>query len=168
MLGLIQVAASQTPFWPQDLEAWSRTFQAIVTPVLITIGGAFAWFKFFRQGEHDPRLQPTVTGTATVHDRTIYIVATVTAENTGQVDVALDLEASALNVLTTNAGDVEWTHRYIADVFPNHSVVQPAETIEDQVWLEIPYDGEIGVKLNLAAALSENRVYPTTEIICLI
>lgn len=164
MLALVQEVVQQLPAWLRWLQALAISVGSLGTAGAII----FAVYKFYRQGEHDPRLQPTVTGTAAVHEGIIYVFATVTAENTGQVDVTLNLEASTLNVLTTKAGDEGWTPSYPADVFLNHSVIQPGETIEDQLWFEVPYDGEIGIKLNLDLARIEDRVYPTTEIISLL
>lgn len=156
------------PVWLQVLEAVARIFQGLVTPVLIAIGGFFAWYKFIRQGEHTPRLQPTVVGRATVQNGVIYVVATATAHNTGLVNAELDVESSALEVSTTSIDEDGWTWRYTNPVFEKHRAVEPNEMIEDQVWFEISYNAEIGVKLDLSAAISEHRSYPTTEIISLL
>jgi hypothetical protein len=168
VLALLQETASELPLWLQKTEAWATIAQGFGTPLLIFIGGIFAWYKFFRQGEHDPRLQSAVSGTATVHDSNVIVVAAARAENTGLVDVDLNLESSGLEVLTTRTGDEGWTSLRVVDVFVNHGVVQPGETIEDRVWFEIPYAGEAGVKLNLTVAPTESRSYPTTEIISLL
>lgn len=155
----------------QEIPYWLRmaeSLAAIATPILIAVGGFFAWYKFIRQGQHDPRLQATAVGTATVHEDTVYLIVTVRAQNTGQVDVDLDLDSSGLQVLTTKTGDEGWRRRYAGDVFLNHGAVQPGETIEDQLWFEVPYDGEAGIKLDLTVTPKENLSYLTTEIISLL
>lgn len=126
--------------------------QGFVTPLLIAIGGGFAWWKFFRQGEHDPRLQPNVTAKATIHDEVAYIMATVTAHNTGQVNVELNLDSCVLLIFTTSPAATDWRERYPAQVFGKHKRVQRGETLEDQAWIEIPYEGELGVRLDLTVA----------------
>jgi hypothetical protein len=109
-----------------------------------------------------------VTANITLHDGIIYIVVIMKAQNTGQVNVRLSPEYSGLDVRTTKTGDDGWTYRYSDDVFLNHTVVQPGETLEDQAWLEIPYDNEVGIKLDLTVAMSATRSYPTTELIQLL
>jgi hypothetical protein len=105
MLALLQEASKQIPAWLQATEAWATTFQGFLTPILIAIGGGFAWWKFFRQGEHDPRLQATVTTEeVTVQDSVAYIIAKVSVQNTGQVDVNLELRPSGLFVMGRELG----------------------------------------------------------------
>lgn len=139
----------------QEIPYWLRVAEslaAVAMPVIIASGGIFAYYKFFRQGEHDPRLQPTVTGEATMHGGMVYIVATVAAQNTGQVDAVLDLEGSGLETFLAEATVPGWTPHTTSDVFDNHDIVQPGETIEDQILLEMVDEGEIAVGLRLTVA----------------
>ncbi len=164
MLALLQQATEQIPTWLQVTRAWATTFQGFITPVLIAIGGGFAWWKFFRQGEHDPRLQPTVTAEAAIHDGVIYIVATATVQNTGQVNVELNLDSCALLILTTSSAAAGWRERYPAQVFGTHKRVQAGETLEDQVWIEIPCKDELGARLDLTVAGTILTVAGTKEV----
>ncbi len=138
----------EVPYWLRVAESLA----AVAMPMVIAIGGIFAYYKFFRQGEHDPRLQPTVAAEATVHGGMIYIVATVGAQNTGQVDAVLDIEGSGLETFLAEATVPGWTPHTTSDVFDNHDVVQPGETIEDQILLEMVDEGEIAVGLRLTVA----------------
>lgn len=117
------------PVWLQELEAWAGIFQSLITPILIAIGGVFAWYKFFRRGEHDPRLQPTVTGSVTIREGVAYIVATVSVVNTGRVDVELDLESSGLVLLTRKQGHGWKEPELKYSVFPGQERAQPNATL---------------------------------------
>lgn len=139
--------------------------QGFFTALGIVVGGIFAYYKFFRQGEHDPKLQPAVTGGTVIHEGTIYVVVTATVHNSGNVTVRLDLGACVLEVFTTVAGGPAWRFRHGDDVFLEHDLVQPGETIEDQIWLEIPHQDEVGLSLDLTVSDTEDNSWVTTEII---
>jgi hypothetical protein len=161
------------PVWLQELEAWARIFQALITPILIAIGGIFAWYKFFRQGEHDPRLQPTVTGSVTVKENVAYIVATVSVINTGQVDVELDLEFSGLVLLTRRQGHGWREPELKYSVFPGQERAQPGATLEDQIWIELPHEDEVAIVLELTVTghtvtKPEGYTWKTIEIVSLL
>src|SRR5215210_9375436 len=164
MLALLQGASRQIPGWLQGLEAWAVVFQGFLTPVLIAVGGGFAWYKFFRQGEHDPRLQPSITGTAKIHGGTIYVFATATVQNNGQVDVEFTDEGSALTVFTTTAEEEGWQPHRPERVFRGQRLVQPGETLEDQKLIEIRHGDEIAVRLDLAVTAGGTSTWNTTEI----
>lgn len=153
------------------LPLWLRVAESlavVATPVLIAVGGFFAWYKFIRRGEHDPRLQPSVAGRAVVRGGTIHVVAAAVVQNTGKVDVDLREGVSAVEIYATKAGGHSWQYVAIAPVFEEHEIVQPGETIEDQFWLELRHEERVGVKLDLTVAPSEDRSYPKTEIISLL
>jgi|SRR5215211_5747119 len=169
MLALLQEASSQIPAWLQETEAWATIFQGFVTPILIATGGAFAWYKFFRQGEHERKLQPTISGVVGAKDGTIYLQARVFAENTGQVSVALNGGAAALQVSTRNKGDTDWALYATERVFAIQGYVQPGETLTDQVWMEIPDNGKVAIKMELIVVTGgETTGWVTTEVVNLI
>lgn len=178
LLGILD-PGEQAFVWLENMRVGADTFQKFVAAVALIIGGIFAWYRFIR-GERDPRLQPTVTGTANVYrhgtldlhdDRVLLVLATVRAQNSGQRDVDLDLESCGLDVLTTRIGDEGWRNDYSEDVFLEHDGVQAGETLEDQMWFEIPFEGQTGVRLELTVALVDSRgevlSYTTAELIAL-
>lgn len=158
----------EIPLWLREMEAWANIFQAVATPVLIAIGGVFAWYKFFRQGEHDPRLQLTVTGEVTVRGGTIYIVGKVSVQNTGQVNVALDLEPSGFLVLSRRAGMGWRNHNIVYGVFPGQEKAQPNETLEDQIWIELEQEDAVAVCLELVIAETSGLTWRTQNIVSLL
>jgi hypothetical protein len=153
VFALLQGTVSDLPLWLQKTEAWATIFQGFGTPLLILVGGIFAWYKFIRQGEHDPRLKPSVTATATIHDGVIYVFATATVQNNGKVDVVLTDEGSALTTFTTSAEGQDWLPLYAPEhVFRGHKRVRPSETLEDQKLIQVEYADEVAVRLDLAVS----------------
>ena len=144
----------EVPLWLREFEAWAIIFQAVTTPALIAVGGGFAWYKFFRQGEHEQRLQPTISGVVGTRDGTIYLQARVLAENTGQVSVTLGEGARALQVSARKKEDSEWTLYATERIFVTQEHVQPGETLIDQVWVEIPDNDEVAIKMDLVIILA--------------
>ena len=159
---MLRGASSQIPGWLQGLEAWAVIFQSFLTPILIAVGGGFAWWKFFRQGEHDPRLQPTVTGEAEIRGedgKIACVFATVTVENPGQVEVELVPEGSALDVYTTTLEGDDWSQYYDPiKVFVGQKRVRPGETLEDQKLVQIKRSDEIAVRLDLTVTAVDSTV----------
>lgn len=167
MLALLQRVTSQLPTWLAIVVAVLGAFQSLVTTLAIIIGGTFAYYRFFKEETYTSRLQPTVSGTAEVHDGTIYLRTRVAAQNTGQVSVGLDLELTALEIFTRKVGDDDWEYRHIESIFWGHDQVQPGEEIEDQIWVEIPYDNEVGLKMDLSVSEGEDVMWLATEIVSL-
>jgi hypothetical protein len=172
MLALLQEVSRQIPGWLQGLEAWAVIFQGFVTPLLILAGGLFAWWKFIRQGEHDPRLQPSVTATTTPHEGVIYVFATVTVHNNGNVDVVFTDEDSALTIYTTTKDEKDWQPQLPEYVFRGQKRVRPGETLEDQKLIQIKHGNEVAVRLDLAVTgrdAKENTVtWDTMTIVSLL
>jgi hypothetical protein len=167
VLTLLQEATSQLPAWLEVTRAALGSLQSLIAAAGIIIGGIFAYYRFFKEETHTSRLQPKVSGSAEIHGGTIYLRTTVRAENTGQVLVELDLELTALEIFTRKPGDTEWEYRHIESIFREHDQVQPGEEIEDQVWIEIPHNNEIGLKMDLYVSGGEDLLWPATEIVSL-
>lgn len=151
-----------------ELPLWLRiaeSLAAVATPILIAVGGFFAWYKFIRQGEHDPRLQPSVSAQLVTRNEKIYLIAELSAQNTGQVDVALDPGPSGLSILTRKAGEGWVDPEIVYSVFLGQHMVQPGETLEDRIWIELGYGGEVALSLELTVAEKETLAWRTHEIV---
>ncbi len=140
--------------------------------VFIILGIIAAYYRFIKEKPHAFRLQPTVSGAVEIRDATIYLVVKVAAQNTGQVDIPLNLESTGLRIETRRAGDDEWRLFNTQDIFffLENSPVRPDVKIEDEVWEEIPLDGRVGVRLELSIfAQDENSPsWTTTSIVNLV
>lgn len=169
MLALQQIA-SQLPAWIQWVQAIAISAGSVGTASAII----FAVYKFFRQGQNDPRLQPSVNSELTATRNSIaYILATVTVVNVGQVDVELELEPSGVAVFTKKDGH-DWEDLELPyDVFIGQRRVQPNAELEHQVWIELPYQDEVAIGLELTVAgytitKKEIQTWQTTDVIPLI
>ncbi len=165
----------EIPLWLRELETWARIVQAFATPVLITIGGVFAYYKFIRQGEHDSRLQPSVTSEATLEGGVAYMVAVVSVLNTGQVDVTLNLQQSGLLIEGREANSAWREPKTVYGVFPGQqkadsgeTLVQPGETLEDQIWIEYACGDDVACCLELTIAEKDGLTWRTVEIVSLL
>ncbi len=146
----------------------AKALATVATPVLIAVGGVFAWYKFFRQGEHDPRLQPSVSSEVNIKNGTAYIIATVGVQNAGQVDVTLNRELSGLLVLARKAGSGWRDTDTIYEVFPGQYKVQPNATLEEKIWIECVLTDEVAICLELAIAAEGGLDWRTSEIVSLL
>lgn len=154
----------EIPIWLRVLESLA----AIVTPLLIAIGGFFAWYKFIRQGEHDPRLQPSVASEVTIKDNVAFIIATVSVQNNGQVDVKLERESCALILLCREARSGWSTSEAWYEVFLGQNAVQPDELVEDEIWIERELNDDVALCLELAISEEGGKAWRTYEIISLV
>jgi hypothetical protein len=173
MLALLREAASELPPWLKGLEAFGIAFQGFFTPILIAVGGGFAWYKFVRQGEHDPRLKPSVSATTTIRDRVTYVFATVAAQNNGNVDIEFADGSSTLTVFTTTKDEAEWQPRHVpVEVFRGQPRVRPGETAEDEKLIQIDHGNEVAVRLDLAVtgqdATGNTDTWDTVSIVSLL
>ena len=151
LFALLLQASRDVPGWLQVLEALAIIFQGLLTPVLIAVGGGFAWYKFIRQGEHDPTLKPSVTATTTIQDGVIYVFATVAVQNEGNVEVEFTDERAKLTVFTTTTAAEDWLPRHTpVEVLRGQRTVRPGEAPEDQKLVQIEYGNEVAIRLDLA------------------
>lgn len=164
MLALLQQVGSQVPSWLQITVAALAALQSVA----IVLGIVAAYYRFIKEKPHASRVQPTVSGTVEVQNDTIYLQAKVSAQNNGQVKVNFDPELTALEIFTRKAGDDGWEYRCIESIFEQHEWVRPGEAVEDQVWVEIPHHGEIGLKMDLYVAEDEDTVWSATEIVSIL
>jgi|SRR5215203_3032249 len=157
MLALLQGAANQAPGWLYSLWLWLGIFESVA--VILGVGAAF--WKFIIRNPHEDRLQPTVKAVADIYDEVIYIRVTALAENNGEVRIALD--GAVVEPWTRKSGDPQWDYQgpFNKSVFLERNEIRPQEEAEDQVWIEIPYGGEIGLKLDftVTAKTQDTKTY---------
>jgi hypothetical protein len=163
MLALLQGITGQVPGWLTVTWVVLSALQS-----LFIIGGIIAaLYRFRKEKPHEDRMQPRTTGEAWVEGGTIYVRAVVAAENKGEVPFIIDHELSALEVFVRIEGSEVWESEDIFDVFLLRSEVQPGEETEDQAWIEIPYEEQLAVRLDLYLFKDEESMWPAREIISL-
>ena len=164
MLALLQETTSQAPDWLTN--AW--LVLGALQSLFIVGGIAAALYRFGREKPHEDRMQPRATGEAWVRSRTIYVRAVVAAENKGEVPFDINHELAALEVFVRIGGSEVWESEDIFDVFLRRGRVQPGEETEDQVWIEIPYEDQLAVRLDLYLFKDEESMWPAREVISLL
>jgi len=135
--------------------------------VAVILGIGAAAYRFIKEEPHTTRLRLTLSGTADVQEDTIYLRVRAAVENNGQVAVSVDPELTALEISARRPGDENWKNQRTESIFGRHEWVRPGEEIVDRVWVEIPYDGEVGVGIDLFVAEEEETVWSATEIVSL-
>src|SRR5215213_6462395 len=106
MLALLQSPTYHVPGWLQVTVAVFAVLQSAAI-----IGGIVAaLYRFRREKPHRARLQPTISGLAATQNGVIHLQVGVSAENVGQVPIALDKEATTLRVSSRKTGDSGWSH----------------------------------------------------------
>lgn len=114
-------------------------------------------------------MQPTISGVAATKDGIIHLQIGVSAENVGQVPVALDKDATTLRVSSRRTGDSGWSHPPILrNVLGQQDQIQPGETLIDQEWLELSDSNEVAFKLELSLVESEEDVSIAVEVVNLL
>ena len=74
-----------------------------------------------------------------------------------------------MQVSTRNKGDTDWALYATERVFAIQGYVQPGETLTDQVWMEIPDNGKVAIKMELIVVTGgETTGWVTTEVVNLI
>jgi hypothetical protein len=110
-----------------------------------------ALYRFRREKPHKARLQPTISGVAATKGGIIHLQVGVSAENVGQVPIALDKEATTLRVSSRRTGDSGWSRPpVLTNVLGQQDQIQPGETLIDQEWFEVPDNNEVAFKLELS------------------
>jgi hypothetical protein len=107
MLALLRETTNQVPLYLQEREAWATSFQAIVTPILIAIGGAFALYKFVFEGAFSQRLQPSASVVVIRDGEKRYVRISATAQYIGKRRVRIDPDFTRLSIrFTARQGEV--------------------------------------------------------------
>jgi hypothetical protein len=164
MLALLQSQTHHVPGWLQVIVAVLAALQSVAI-----IGGIIAaLYRFRREKPHKARLQPTISGVAATKDGIRHLQVEVSAENVGQVPIALDKAATLLLVSSRRTGDAEWTLQELRNVLEQQDEIQPGEKPVDQQWFEMPEEGEVAFKLDLSVAESEEDVSIAVEVVNLL
>lgn len=164
---MVQEQTASDPLWLQAGQA----FQAWVTPLLITIGGIWAFFRFRLRRESRRRLKVEVagrmeratglTGTANL----IYLVVTTTVTNIGDTEVSVDDTLLVLESLdspqdTTRLPWVAGWSDLLAGAGINLGLaaleggrtLEPGEPVEDRAFLGLPDSGYGAIRITATVA----------------
>ena len=95
----------------------------------------------------------------------------LSAENVGQVPVYIDTEATGLRLSSRAAGQDDWTVLEVVGALDQQEQVQPGASVIDRLWREVPYDGQVAFRLDLAVTEEvedEDSGWLTVEVVNLV
>ena len=138
---------------PSHFSSAVANIKAIVETAAITVGGIWAYYKFFRGRTFRPRLEPAISGRASESKSLTNVLISAQLKNVGLSKVAISKEGSAIRVFATDPtktdGVAEWQRAITVGVFEKHGWIEPGETIIDQALVSVAGVGHKAVKLEL-------------------
>jgi hypothetical protein len=141
--------ASLQDFWHWwVLLPWSVWFDQTdkgVRILAVVLGGGWAYWKFARGRVFHTRLEPTVSGRCFEDRRGDYVIATIKLKNVGASKLDLQskgtvliVEGCARSKESAPERPVDWFTINIKSIFEDHTGVEPSETIESSVLVDLP------------------------------
>jgi hypothetical protein len=127
--------------WTTWLDQTDKTVRILA----VIIGGGWAYMKFVKGRIFSTRLEPTVTGHCFHDKRGDYVIATIKLKNVGASNIVLQKAGTVLTVAgcpraTSGALErpVQWREINVKSIFEDHTSVEPSETIENSVLVDLP------------------------------
>ena len=166
-ISIVQERAGGDPIWLQAGQA----FQAWLTPLLIAIGGLWAFYRFRLRREFYRRLKVEVAGRVeratglTGTDDLLYLVVTTTVTNIGDAEVRVDDSLLVLESLdsppdmTRPPWVAGWSDLLSGAginlglaAFEDGRTLEPGEPVEDRAFLGLPDSGYGAIRVTATVA----------------
>ena len=126
-------------------DVWFDQTDKGIRALAVIVGGGWAYMKFARGRIFHTRLEPTVSGRCFEDKRGDYVIATVKLKNVGASKLHLQGKGTVLIVDgcarardNAPARPVEWLTINIKSIFEDHTGVEPSETIQSSVMVDLP------------------------------
>ena len=141
--------------------------ESVAKIAALLLGGAWAYYHYFRGRTYTSRLELGVAGEMFRHHDCDYVVATVRIRNVGLSKIPLDQEGTGLRVSSCEIpaesyGGVEWIVGRVFETFVHHAWIEPGEPIQERIITKVP--AGLAVRLELRV-VSGNQEWNTQEII---
>ena len=150
-------------------KTWLDYTDKTVRIVAVILGGVWAYVKFARGRIFHKRLEPTVSGRCFRDKQGDYVIAAVKLKNVGASRADLQKRGTVLIVNgCARAKDssperpVDWNRLTVKSIFEYHAGVEPSETIEDSVMVDLPAD-LIAVRLEVRVVVSRGLLRKNIE-----
>lgn len=129
----------------------------LMTIVAVLVGGAWAYFNFFKGRIYRPRLESGVTGKFVAKDGKTYLSITAHLKNVGLSDVQIKDDGTALVILLYQSAagaenmvrDVQRESVGAFSVFNAHHWIEPNELIQDHRLIALPNSDWVAVRVEL-------------------
>ena len=138
---------------------------AKVTQILaIIVAGAWGYFKFIKGRTYQESLIPTVSGKLLTIDCQTYLTVNIRVENVVQSVVELAPNASALRVFgymsSTSSEIITVKDNQLAQIVAlNDLSLEPNEIIQKTVFMSIPVEVRLGLRLELKIISNHRKKY---------
>ena len=149
---------------------WSKardiadTLAKVVQIFAIIVAGGWGYFKFIKGRTYQESLIPTVSGKLLTIDGQAYLIVNIRVENVGQSVVVLAPNASALRVFeymsSTSSEIITVKDNELAQLVAlNDLSLEPNEIIQKTVFMSIPVEVRIGLRLELKIISNHRKKY---------
>jgi hypothetical protein len=131
--------------------------QKLFTILGVLVGGAWAYFKFFKNRTYRPRLDIDLTGQVMQQGADHLLLVTISVRNVGLTNVSIRQEGTGLMVSVNQPlpadrsafEEISWNEddAVVFEILIHHAWIEPNETISEDVMVALPNQGEIGLRL---------------------
>ena len=129
--------------------------RTVIQGAVVLVGAVWGYYTFVRSRTFKLRLEPTVSGIVRNAKNSSYVKITSKLKNVGQCKVDVSQTGSAVRILshipkeTDGSGVVTWKHLETLPVFEKHAILEPGETIGDEILVAVPIAVEQVFRLEL-------------------
>ncbi len=127
-----------------DFQTTLDLIRTIVQVVVVAAGAIWGYYRFVRSRTFKLRLEPTVSGIVRNEKHSTYVKISSKLKNVGACKVDVSQTGSAVTILShtpkaTDGTDViTWQRLETLPVFEKHAVLEPGETVNDEVLIAVP------------------------------
>jgi hypothetical protein len=118
--------------------------RTILQVVVVAAGAVWGYYNFVRSRTFKLRLEPTVSGIVRNEKHSTYLKVSSKLKNIGQCQVDVSQTGSAVKILSHipkephAPGVVTWQPLETLPVFEKHAILEPGETVNDEVLVAVP------------------------------
>lgn|SRR2546423_2478041 len=119
--------------------------RTIVQVAAIAVGAVWGYYQFIRSRTFKRRLDATVSGSVLHEGGAVYVRVSSKAKNVGLCKVKLRQAGTAVEILShapkgkpNGIAVVNWEYLGTFSIFQKHLVVEPGETIADELLIALP------------------------------
>lgn len=147
----------------------------LVATAAIIVGGGWAYMKFVKGRTFRRRMKVSIEGQIEPGTDSVRLLVKPQAENVGLREVKISSEVTSIElhsaVLSSSeavADEMRWDSVGVWQVFGEQELLEPGESVEDPLLLEITPGGYDAMKIELTVSIeATERSWRTTEVVIL-
>src|SRR5258706_84773 len=108
------------------------------------MGAVWGYYTFVRSRTFKRRLDPAISGSVRREGSSVYVRVSSKVKNIGLCKVKLSQKGTAVKISSHTPKESDgieaatWEHLETASVFLKHAVLEPGETVNDEVLIAVP------------------------------